>query len=322
LAKYNPFIGYCQGMNTIALFLLELGFAPSEAFFVFKKITEELLPCDFYSSMDSTMALVRLLFEVLHLTHPRAVAKMKRIIRHMDGDDRFIVALSFVFQWFVCLFTNVGLPRTVRTAIFDRFLLEGVPVMFKAALAFFDVLEEGILRVSGIEDYMPEVERRMREFKEMEVLERRLNSTYINGHILLLLKEKLLLAGRATRKRESKDNCNPKWNVCLQAVEDHLAEGHRLDFFVFRTNEELKLIDNYFDKLHNQYFRIGRAKAKTDTLRLGRMPHNCRRSNTSNTNDDDNSKRSLIEYNHDPDSANSQGERQSPSKRIGEFEYR
>lgn len=80
---------------------------------------------------------------------------MKRIIRHMEGDDRFIVALSFVFQWFVCLFTNVNLPRAARTLIMDRFLLEGLPALFKAALAFFDVLEESILKVHGIEDYMP-----------------------------------------------------------------------------------------------------------------------------------------------------------------------
>ena len=87
------------------------------------------------------MALVRLFFEVLQVTHPKAVTKMKQIIRHMDGEDRFIITVSFVFQWFVCLFTNVNLPRAARLAIFDRFLLEGMPEMFKAALAFFDVLQ-------------------------------------------------------------------------------------------------------------------------------------------------------------------------------------
>ena len=137
-------------MNTVVLFLLEAGWSPCEAFFVFKKISEELLPCDFYASMDSTMALVRLFFEVLQISHPRAVSKMKQIIRHMEGEDRFIITVSFVFQWFVCLFTNVNLPRSARLAIFDRFLLEGMPAMFKGALAFFDVLQEPIQKVRGI----------------------------------------------------------------------------------------------------------------------------------------------------------------------------
>jgi hypothetical protein len=74
---------------------------------------------------------------------------------------------------------------------------------------------------------MPEVERRMREFADMGILEGRLNGTYINGNIMQLLKEKMVLQGRGTRKRESKDNCDPQWNICLQAVEDQLASGSR-----------------------------------------------------------------------------------------------
>lgn len=43
-------------------------------------------------------------------------------------------------------------------------MLEGVTVLFKSSLAFFDVMEESILKVNGIgtfdfylEEYMPEV---------------------------------------------------------------------------------------------------------------------------------------------------------------------
>jgi hypothetical protein len=68
----------------------------------------------------------------------------------MDGDDRFIITMSFVFQWFICLFTNVNLSRSIRLRIMDHFLIEGVPVLFKVSLAFFDVMEESILKVSGI----------------------------------------------------------------------------------------------------------------------------------------------------------------------------
>jgi hypothetical protein len=74
---------------------------------------------------------------------------------------------------------------------------------------------------------MPEVDRRIREFSDLALLEKRLNSTYINKDIMQLLREKLVLDGRGTRKRESKDNCNPRWNICLQTVEDHLASGTR-----------------------------------------------------------------------------------------------
>jgi hypothetical protein len=135
---------------------------------------------------------------------------------------------------------------------------------------------------------MPAVERIMREFKNEELLNKRLHGTYINKSLLQLLKEKLVLQTKITRKRETKENCNRKWNTCLQSIEDNLAEGIKNEFFVFRTNEEMKIIENYFDKYKNQYFRIGKSKSKSDLLRLGRMGHICRyNSATSKTNDEE-----------------------------------
>lgn len=66
---------------------------------------------------------------------------MRHIIKNMDGDNQFIITLSFVFQWFICLFTNINLSRKIRLKIMDHFLIEGVPILFKASLAFFDILE-------------------------------------------------------------------------------------------------------------------------------------------------------------------------------------
>ncbi len=73
---------------------------------------------------------------------------MKHIIIHMGGEDRFIITMSFVFQWFICLFTNINLSRKIRLRIMDHFLVEGITVLFKASLAFFDILEPVILKVS------------------------------------------------------------------------------------------------------------------------------------------------------------------------------
>ena len=144
IAKYNPYISYCQGMNTIILFFIQQKFTNSQIFFIFKKISEELLPCDFYSSMESPVAYVKVLFQMLKHTHPKIVKKMRHIIKNMDGDNQFIITLSFVFQWFICLFTNINLSRKIRLKIMDHFLIEGVPILFKSSLAFFDILEQQI----------------------------------------------------------------------------------------------------------------------------------------------------------------------------------
>lgn len=93
--------------------------------------------------MDSVITYVRILFEILHYTHPTVVKHMKRIILSMEQEG-FMLTMSFVFQWFICLFTNVNLNRGIRLMIMDYFLLEGVTILFKAALAYFDVIEKTI----------------------------------------------------------------------------------------------------------------------------------------------------------------------------------
>lgn len=95
----------------------------------------------------------------------------------------------------------------------------------------------------------------------------------------------MVMKARNPREREEKKPCKSSWTMCMQSLEDALATGERNDFFVFRTGENIRFIDNYFDKVNNQYFRIGKSNSKTDLLRLGRMQHLCRLpSSSSNTN--------------------------------------
>lgn len=109
-------------MNNVVLFLIEEGFSDDEAFFILKKITEELLPCDYYSTMNSVIAFVKLLCEVLSQTHPQVVKVMRIVVKNNCGDG-ISLTTSFAIQWFVCLFTNTNLSRDMRRCIMDHFLL-------------------------------------------------------------------------------------------------------------------------------------------------------------------------------------------------------
>lgn len=97
--------------------------------------------------MESVITYVHILFEILHHTHPQVVKKMKMIMKKMESEG-FMLTMSFVFQWFVCLFTNTNLDRKLRLIIIDHFLLQGVTALFKAALAYFDVIEQAVANVS------------------------------------------------------------------------------------------------------------------------------------------------------------------------------
>lgn len=103
-----------------------------------------MLPPDYYTNMDGVMANTRIFYELLSLTHPRCYERMKKIAETMDSN--FVATVSFVFQWFVCLFTSSNLPVEVTRTIWDYLLIEGASVLFRAGLALFDFLEPAILK--------------------------------------------------------------------------------------------------------------------------------------------------------------------------------
>jgi hypothetical protein len=109
-------------------------------------LTEELLPCDYYSTMNSVLALMRLFCEMLAQTHHDAVKVMKVVVKN-NGGDGITLTTGFVIQWFVCLFTNTNLNRDVRRFIMDHFILDGIPAMLKVALGFFDAITPAIANI-------------------------------------------------------------------------------------------------------------------------------------------------------------------------------
>ena len=109
-------------------------------------MTEELLPCDYYSTMNSVLALVKLFCEMLAQTHPQAVQVMKIVVKN-NGGDGITLTTGFVIQWFICLFTNTNLNRDIRRFILDHFIIDGIPALLKAALCFFDAISPAIVNI-------------------------------------------------------------------------------------------------------------------------------------------------------------------------------
>ncbi len=154
-ASYNTSIGYLQGMNSVAAFLSLQGLCNEEVFFVLKKITEVTLPVDFYSNVQSAVTFTKMLFLMLSHTHKALHAKMEELIGISGSEHSFlnddVLTLMFApFQWIICLFTSSGFSPELIAVIWDYFLLEGMTVIFKAALAIFDYLEPTLLPARSI----------------------------------------------------------------------------------------------------------------------------------------------------------------------------
>ena len=136
-------------MNNLALFFIEEGFDDQTIFFLMKKITEEILPCDYYTTMNTVQAFVKLICEILTHTHPKVVEVMKRVAMN-NGGDGIVLITGFTIQWFVCLFSNTNLQRDMRRCIIDHLLLEGLSTLIKASLCYFDAIEPKISEVNQL----------------------------------------------------------------------------------------------------------------------------------------------------------------------------
>lgn len=50
-SRRNPYIGYCQGLNYVVGFLLEMGFNEEQCFWLLAQLLETIIPIDYYTNM-------------------------------------------------------------------------------------------------------------------------------------------------------------------------------------------------------------------------------------------------------------------------------
>lgn len=98
----------------------------------------------------------------------------------------------------------------------------------------------------------------------------------------------MVIPSEKRRKRDFKRECDRRWTVCLETIEENYVNGQSHEFFVFKTAEKPSFIINYLDATtrNRTYFKIGKSQTRTDNLVIGRMQHCCRPlSGTSQTED-------------------------------------
>ncbi|KAK9868611.1 hypothetical protein WJX84_001924 [Apatococcus fuscideae] len=131
----NPAVGYCQGMNFVAGFLL-LFMNEEDAFWCLAAIVEDLLPGYFSHAMVAPQV------DQLVLKH-LAEDHCPRLADHLLNQS---VAFAFVStQWFLCLFVN-SLPPESCLRVWDMLFFESsASVLFRVALALFDIYSQALM---------------------------------------------------------------------------------------------------------------------------------------------------------------------------------
>ncbi|KAG0432809.1 hypothetical protein HPB47_020485, partial [Ixodes persulcatus] len=182
-ARWNKSVGYCQGFNLLAAFVLEVvdwcdrNALKARPMMIF--LVEGVLPEGYFANhlrgLSVDMAVFR---DLLRL-------RLSALARHLDdlqmgaGESSSGTSYEppltnvFTMQWFLTLFTTC-LPKATVLRVWDLILLEGNEVLLRTALAIWDGLADRIMSVNSADEFysiMGVLTREMVEFGLMDANE-------------------------------------------------------------------------------------------------------------------------------------------------------
>uniref|UniRef100_A0AAZ1Y3E9 Rab-GAP TBC domain-containing protein n=1 Tax=Oreochromis aureus TaxID=47969 RepID=A0AAZ1Y3E9_OREAU len=135
-AKYNPKVGYTQGMSYIAaVLLMELG--EEEAFWALVALLDKpkYLGEMFDLSLTKVQHQVKVFDQFLKHRKPQ-------LSKHMESVG--ILSVHFVMPWFLTLFTSLPCWDSVL-AVWDLLILHGLSAVFRTALTIVELLEPRLM---------------------------------------------------------------------------------------------------------------------------------------------------------------------------------
>ncbi|XP_043855145.1 growth hormone-regulated TBC protein 1 [Dromiciops gliroides] len=139
---HNQGVGYCQGMNFLAGYLLLITKNEEQSFWLLDALVGRILP-DYYSpAMMGLKTDQEVLGELVKMKIP-AVANL------MDRHN--VMWTLVVSRWFICLFIDI-LPVETVLRIWDCLFYEGSKVIFRVALTLIKQHQSSILEATNFPD--------------------------------------------------------------------------------------------------------------------------------------------------------------------------
>ncbi|XP_045833984.1 growth hormone-regulated TBC protein 1 isoform X5 [Meles meles] len=140
--RHNQGVGYCQGMNFVAGYLILVTKSEEESFWLLDALVGRILP-DYYSpAMLGLQTDQEVLGELVRTKLP-AVAAL------MDGHG--VLWPLVVSRWFICLFVDI-LPVETVLRIWDCLFNEGSKIIFRVALTLIKQHQAFILEATSVVD--------------------------------------------------------------------------------------------------------------------------------------------------------------------------
>ncbi|XP_067151762.1 growth hormone-regulated TBC protein 1 isoform X1 [Apteryx mantelli] len=139
---HNKAVGYCQGMNFIAGYLILITKNEEESFWLLDALIGRILP-DYYSpAMTGLKTDQEVLGELVKMKVPAVAELMER---------HGVMWTLVVSRWFICLFIDI-LPVETVLRIWDCLFYEGSKIIFRVALTLIKQHQAFILEATNFPD--------------------------------------------------------------------------------------------------------------------------------------------------------------------------
>ncbi|XP_041355294.1 growth hormone-regulated TBC protein 1-like [Gigantopelta aegis] len=135
IAKHNPRLGYCQGMNFVAGLMLLVMKNEEKVFWLYDTLINNVIP-DFYCPDMTAVKVEQLLLgEIVRWKLPAVYAHMEAL-----GVLWCLVGM----KWFICMFADV-LPTETVFRIWDCMVFEGSKILLRVAFTLISMNKDAIL---------------------------------------------------------------------------------------------------------------------------------------------------------------------------------
>ncbi|XP_035507210.1 growth hormone-regulated TBC protein 1-A-like [Scophthalmus maximus] len=139
---HNKAVGYCQGMNFIAGYLIIITKDEDKSFWLMDALLGRILP-DYYSPAMLGLKIDQEVLEELVKAKAPAVGQL---MAQFPGIWTLVVS-----RWFICLYIDI-LPIETVLRIWDCLFYEGSKVLFRVALTLIIHHQPEILRARSLSD--------------------------------------------------------------------------------------------------------------------------------------------------------------------------
>ncbi|XP_056102959.1 growth hormone-regulated TBC protein 1-A isoform X1 [Rhinichthys klamathensis goyatoka] len=139
---HNKAVGYCQGMNFIAGYLIIISKDEETSFWLMEALLGRILPDYYGPAMLGLKADQEVLGELVRLKVPAVWRLMQ---------DHGVMWSLVVSPWFICLFIDV-LPVETVLRIWDCLFYEGSKILFRVALTLIRRHQDLILQAQNLPD--------------------------------------------------------------------------------------------------------------------------------------------------------------------------